>query len=134
MKLTSACVYALRALVFLARHGGDEPVTVDAIARAEGLSEAFLGLTLTALARAGVLLGGRGPGGGYRLARPARSITLLEVVEAIDGPVRGLVRRVGGAVGARLDARLQRVCDDVAEAARLRLRRVSVADLARGGE
>jgi Rrf2 family protein len=133
MKLTSACVHALRALAFLARHGGDGPVTVDAIARAEGLSEGFLGRVLTALAKAGVLLGGRGSSGGYRLARPARDITLLEVVEAVDGPVWGRAPGVGGPDGARLDAELQAVCDDAAGAVRCRLRRVTVAELADEG-
>jgi Rrf2 family protein len=95
MKFTSLCVYALRALVHLARHQGDGPLTEDAIAGAEGLSEAFLGRALTApLARAGILLGGRGQG--FRLARSAQSITLLEVVEAVEGPGRGRAPRVGG--------------------------------------
>jgi DNA-binding IscR family transcriptional regulator len=85
------------------------------------------------LASAGLLRSGRGTGGGYRLARPARSVTLLGVVEAVDGPVRGEAPRVGVAEGARLDARLQRACETVAETARRRLRRVSLAELAGGG-
>jgi hypothetical protein len=54
------------------------------------------------------------------------------VVEAVEGSLRGLAPRVGGAVGARLDGRLQEACDRAAEAVRLRLRKVSVADLAEG--
>src|SRR5262249_9460455 len=68
---------------------GDGFITVDAIAGAEGLSETFLRKALTALAKARVLLVNRGRHGGFRLARPARSITLLEVLEAVEGPVRG---------------------------------------------
>jgi len=134
MKLSRACGYALLALAYLARHGGNGPVTVDGIAAAEGLSESFLRKSLESLAGAGVLRSERGRGGGFRLARPARRITLLEVVEAVDGPVRRLVPRFADGDSARLDARLQEVCDDAAEAVRRRLGKVSVADLARGGK
>jgi DNA-binding IscR family transcriptional regulator len=79
---------------------------------------------------AGVLHDLRAPNGGYRLARPARSITLLE---AVDGPVRGKAPRVGVGEAARLDARLERVCEAVAETVRRRLRKVSRADLAGEG-
>jgi Rrf2 family protein len=134
MRFTSACAHVLRALVYLARRRGAGFVSVDVIARAGALSETFLRKSLKPLVSARVLRSAKGPRGGYRLARPARRITLLEVVEAVEGPVRGLAPRVGGAVGARLDARLQQVCDAAAEAVRRRLRRVSLADLAGEGE
>jgi Rrf2 family protein len=134
MRFTSACVHGLRALVHLARHEGDGLISGDAIADAEGLSWTFLTKALTALAKARVVVASRGRRGGIRLARPARSITLLEVVEAVDGPVRGEAPRVGGRGHARFDARLQAVCDGAAKAVRRRLRRVTVADLAGEGE
>src|SRR5262245_8062956 len=135
MRFTSACVHARRALVHLARYQGEGFVpTAEAIAGAEGLSETFVRKTLTALTRGRVVLARRGPNGGYRLARPARSITLLDVVEAVEGPVRGEAPVVGGPGHARFDARLQAVCEGVAELVRRRLRRVTVASLAGDGE
>jgi Rrf2 family protein len=134
MKLTSACVYALRALVYLARHREGGFVSVEEIAGAGSPSESFLRKSLKPLASAGVLRSSRGPHGGYQLARPARSITLLEVVEAVEGPVRGQAVPVADGEGALLDARLQEVCEGVAEAVRRRLGKVSVADLARQGK
>jgi Rrf2 family protein len=131
MKLTSACLHALRALVYLALHGGEGFIPADTIAAARGLPRPFLTKGLTGLTKAGVLVTERGPNGGSRLARPARSITLLEVVEAVDGPVRGEAPWVGE--DSRLDGRLQAVCDRVAEVVRRRLRRVSLADLAGEG-
>jgi Rrf2 family protein len=133
MRLTSACVYALRALVYLARHRKGGFVSVEEIAGAGAPSEGFLRKSLKPLASAGVLRSSRGPRGGYRLARPARSITLLEVVEAVEGPLRGFAPRLGGG-GARLDARLQEVCEGAAEAVRRRLGKVSLADLVRQGK
>src|SRR5262245_60950013 len=136
MKLTSACVHALRALTYLARHQGEGFVpAAEAIAGAEGLSGTFVRQALTSLARGRVVLASRGSRrGGYRLARPARDITLLEVVEAVEGPVRGQAVPVAGREGALLDARLQEVCESVAESVRRRLGKVTVADLADEGE
>jgi Rrf2 family protein len=130
MKLTSASVHAVRALAYLARHPGGRPVSAETIAAAEGLSHGFLLKALKPLAAAGVVRSDRGPSGGYRLARPARSLTLLDVVEVVDGPLRGEAPAVGGGKHARLDARLQRVCEALAETVRGRLRRVSLAELA----
>jgi Rrf2 family protein len=132
MKLTSACVHALCALTHLARHQGGGLVASHTIAAAEGLPESFLLKSLKPLVAAGVLRSVKGPSGGYRLARPARSITLLEVVEAVDGPVRGLAPRFAGD-DARFHAKLQAVCEGVAELVRRQFGKVSVADLARGG-
>ena len=129
MRPTSLCLHALRALAYLARHGAGF-VTAEAIARAEGLSRDFLVQALQPLVPQ-VVLSSRVPGSGYRLARPARMITVLEVVEAVDGPVRGEVPRFGG--DARLDDRLQEVWDRAAEVVRRRLRKVSLADLATEG-
>jgi Rrf2 family protein len=70
----------------------------------------------------------KGPNGGYRLARPAARITLLEVVEAVDGPIRGEAPLASRSPDP-LDARLQEVCEEVAGLVRRRLGRVRLADL-----
>jgi Rrf2 family protein len=134
MRLTRLCRYALKALAYLARHEGGGFVPVDAIADAEGLPAPFLPKALGRLVAARVVLTSRGPRGGYRLAHPARPITLLDVVEAVDGPIRGEAPRVGNEATAGLDDRLQEVCDDVAELVRRQLWQVGLADLAGGGE
>jgi Rrf2 family protein len=134
MRLTSATASAVRALLYLARHPGDRLVTAETIAAAEGLSEIYLRKVLKPLASAGVLRSVMGPGGGYRLARPARRISLLDVVEAVDGLVcLDVPRWESGTSGVRLDAQLQLVCDGVAEGVRRQLRRVTLAELADEG-
>jgi Rrf2 family protein len=130
MKLSSAVTYALHALVCLALRPAGVPVTAAEVAEAGGMSHGFLSKALRALESAGVLRSGRGPHGGYRLARPSERITVLEVVEAVDGPVRGEVPRWAPKVGQALDGRLQAVCDAAAEPVRERLGSVSVANLA----
>jgi Rrf2 family protein len=133
MKLSSACVHALHALTYLARNPQDGPVTSQAVAAAVGLSASFLNKVPGDLTSSGLIRSERDKGGGYRLARPARSITLLDVVEAVDQPVRGEAPTVGVGEGRRLDGRLQEVCDRVAETVRRRLRGVSLANLADDG-
>jgi DNA-binding IscR family transcriptional regulator len=83
---------------------------------------------MTGLAKAQVLLASRGLAG-FRLARPARAISLLDVAEAVDGPLRGQAPRVASGQHARP----QDVCDGVAGPVRRQLQRVSVADLAGEG-
>jgi Rrf2 family protein len=131
MRLMSATVYALRALVYLARHGGKRPVASHVMARAGGMSGAFLLKALEALAEARLLRSERGARGGYRLALRPAGISLLDVVEAVEGPIRGQAPALGTTPeGKRLDRRLQAVCDKAAEVTRGQLRRVSLADLA----
>jgi Rrf2 family protein len=131
MKLTSSCAYALRALVFLARHEGDGLVAARVFAEARGMPEESLRTNLKPLALAGILLSCRGRTRGHRLARPPRRISLLDVVEAVGGPIRGEVPRLGA--DAKLDARLQEACEAAAEVVRAGLGKVSIAELAGEG-
>ena len=131
MKLTSATLHALRGLIHLARHGGKAAVPSNAMPG--NAQRRYLLRALKALERAGVLHSTRGPHGGYRLARPAKAISLLDVIEAVDGPVRGAAPPVAGDGAASLDRRLQAVCDAAAGTVRDTLRGITVAALARRG-
>ena len=130
MKLTRASSYALQALAHLAA-GDGHPLTSHRIASAYGLPEKFLLKVLRPLVSAQILRSVKGPNGGYVLARPAREISMLEIVEAVDGPIRGEAPPVGHGTAAALDRRLQEQCDAVAVLTRERLGKVSLADLAR---
>src|SRR6516165_5785541 len=90
MKLSFAATYALRAVVYMAAQKETRSVSSQEIAKKRELPERFLLKVLKPLVSAGILQSVRGPGGGYRLARPATKITLLEVIEAVDGPIRGV--------------------------------------------
>ena len=79
MPLSSTAQYALRAVLHVAEHGTNDPVPADAIAADLRVPRNYLSKTLHALAQAGVLRSGRGPRGGFRLARAAREITLGDI-------------------------------------------------------
>ena len=131
MKLTRASSYALHALEYMAARGLDTPVPSHHIARARGIPERFLLKVLKPLVSARVLHSVKGPNGGYRLAKPANEITMLRVIEAVDGPIRGEAPAVGKDGAATLDKRLQTVCDALATLVRERLARVTLAEMAR---
>jgi Rrf2 family protein len=132
MKVLQATCYAVTALVHLTRQGGSQLVASHVIAEAEGIPEAFLRTVLERLASTRLLYSLKGPTGGFRLARPAGRITLLEVVEAVEGPIRGSLD-FEGTDAKRLEGKLQAVCDRAAEEVRQQYRRVTVADLAGKG-
>ena len=132
MKLSAASSYAVRALAHLARQPAGAYVKARDIALGTGLRTTVLKKILAQLGRAGLLRSSKGAAGGHALARPARQITLLAIVDATGGPIRGgLTDATGDDRGTAFDRRLQAVCDDVAESLRRRLARVTLADLAK---
>jgi Rrf2 family iron-sulfur cluster assembly transcriptional regulator len=85
MIYSNACEYAIRALNVLADETGDRWVLRTTIAETGDLPAPFMGKILNDLVRAGLLESVRGRGGGYRLARPADEIRLIDIRAAIDG-------------------------------------------------
>lgn len=85
MIYSKPCMHGLRAVIYIAARNSDAPVRGEDVAREEDLPQPFLSKILKILSSKGILHSVRGPGGGFRLARAAEQITLLDVVEAIDG-------------------------------------------------
>ena len=87
LAITSKSPYAVRALAELARTGSAGPVPIGEIARRRDIPVQFLEGLFATLRRAGILQSQRGVKGGYSFARPPSDITVLEVVELLDGPL-----------------------------------------------
>lgn len=87
MIYSSACKYAMKAMINLAGRRDSKPVPLHTLASAQGISSSFLQKILQVLSRRGYVLSTKGPGGGYRLDRGPGVITLLEIINAIDGPL-----------------------------------------------
>lgn len=83
--LTLTSEYALRAMVYLTRHSDDWPIPGGRIAEAMGIPPKYLSNILSSLVRAGVLEAARGKGGGFKLARGAREISLHSVLSPFEG-------------------------------------------------
>ena len=132
LELTLRGDYAVRAMLAIAQHdGGGAPLPTRRIAEEMDIPGGFLAHVLGDLVRAGLVSGTTGRAGGYRLARPAAQINLLQVVDAIegDGQTGRCVLR-GGA--CRLDGicALHEPFMAATEAMRRELRRTSLEDVA----
>lgn len=108
ISITTKSPYALQALTELGR-SGDGPVPIGELARRRDIPVQFLEQLFATLRRAGILKSQRGVKGGYTFARSPADITVLEVVELLDGPVgrgaQGIFGEAAAAARAVLAAR-----------------------------
>jgi Rrf2 family cysteine metabolism transcriptional repressor len=95
--ITTKSPYAVRALAELARRGNAAPVPIGEIARARDIPVQFLEGLFATLRRAGILQSQRGVKGGYSFGRPPTDVTVLEVVELLEGEL-GTEAAASGAV------------------------------------
>ena len=87
MLFSTKAEYGVRLMIELGRHDGDAPVSLGAVAEAESLPLSYLEHLVAKLRKAGLVVSQRGAHGGYRLARPAKQIEMLEVVQALEGAI-----------------------------------------------
>lgn len=134
MTLSKFSRYALLAAVDMAL-AGDEPVTVGQVAGPHGIPPTALAKVFQQLVRAGLAVGTRGIGGGYRLARPRGEISVLDIVSIFEpirvprmAPLPGHVNE--GAPGSRTDT-LSRLFDEVDESITATLASVTLETLVR---
>ena len=102
MQITRQADYAVRAVLHLAKMGNSERAATSTVAKEQNIPPSFLAKIISQLSIAGLLHTSRGARGGVTLARDPRDITLLEVVEAIDGPIQ-LNECVGSDGGCHFD-------------------------------
>jgi Rrf2 family transcriptional regulator, iron-sulfur cluster assembly transcription factor len=86
MKLTTKAQYAVTAMLDVAMNQQTQPVAIIDISKRQDISQSYLEQLFARLRRDALVTSVRGPGGGYRLARPAMDITVAEIISAIDDP------------------------------------------------
>ena len=87
MKLTTKGRFAVTAMLDLALHGADGPVTLAGISERQKISLSYLEQLFGKLRRRGLVESVRGPGGGYHLARDGSKITVADIIRAVDEPI-----------------------------------------------
>ena len=87
MKLSTRSRYGLRAMLVLGMHDSDEPLMTKQIAEEQNLPVTYLEQLMLTLRKAGLVNATRGAKGGYVLSRDPNSISLAEIVEALEGPL-----------------------------------------------
>ena len=103
ISVTAKSRYAVVGMAELAR-SGEGPVPISAVAQRREIPVQFLEQLFSTLRRAGLLVSQRGVNGGFRLARPAEEITVLEVVQALDGKIGEEATEAGGIWAEGIDA------------------------------
>ena len=131
MKLTRASSYALHAVAFMAAQKTEKPVASHKIAEDRGIPERFLLKVLKPLVSARVLTSIKGPNGGYKLARQPNDITMLEILEAVDGPIRGQAP-FSEENNSPLNNKLESICKTSADNVRKQLEKIKISELVGG--
>ncbi|MCX6081280.1 MAG: Rrf2 family transcriptional regulator [Chloroflexi bacterium] len=132
MKLTARSEYALLALVYLARHPSDEYISIDTIARAQGIPPKFLEQLMLALKRAHLLRSSKGQHGGYTLAKTPSQISLAEVIRLFDGalaPTESVSENFYESTPIEKEKKLTEVFRDIRDYVSRKLETTTLADV-----
>src|SRR5438045_5844336 len=87
MRLTTKGRFAVTAMIDVAMHATESPVTLAGVSERQKISLSYLEQLFGKLRRHGLVASVRGPGGGYRLARPAGAVSVADVILAVDEPI-----------------------------------------------
>jgi Rrf2 family protein len=132
MRLGRAAAYATFAVVYIAENLAHAPIQGKDIAKTCGMPGGRLLKILQQLVRARILASERGPAGGFRLRKPPAEVTVLEIIEAVEGPIDGDMVVIDGVGNMdRAKEAVHAACAEVAEFARNRLRSISIQELLR---
>ena len=118
MKISRSTGYALVAVGYIAQHYQESAVLAARVSKEYTIPLEYLLKILQQLVRANVLRSKRGPRGGFFLARPAEDITLLEIVEAVDGPMMSHLHLAEQTNNAPFSLRMEDVCRKATEEVR----------------
>ena len=135
MKISQKGLYALQALMMLARHYNQGAIRIRDVAYEEDLPEKFLELILLEMKNARIVESVRGAKGGYQLRRPPSEIRLSEIIRLIDGPLApfGDAEQLRSLIDRDAEHRaLYQVFLDVRDAAAKILEHTSLADIVDG--
>lgn len=130
---SKAATYAVLAVVEIAkRHQqGDAGVRAREVAEMFQMPAAYAAKVMTLLTRNGVLESGRGPRGGFRLAKPPEEISFLEIIEAVDGVLAADTSFPPGNETGELRRGIEMVLNGAVDQARVYLHRTNLADFLR---
>jgi len=130
MRIAKSTGYALLAVGYIARKQGAEGVVLaQAVSKRYGIPLEYLFKILQQLVRADVLRSKRGPRGGFLLARATNKISLLEVIEAVDGPLAGELNLPKRTKNDKYSAKVQQTYNNAISRARSICQKAKLATL-----
>lgn len=129
MRISAKTAYGIRALLDLALQADQGPILSRDIAQRQSIPETYLNQLVLQLRRAGLISSVRGPHGGHMLAQPARNISVLRILEALEGPMVVVDEGTAGGERAATDAVLNSVWTRLRVVMRRELDATTLADL-----
>ena len=109
MKISRSTGYALLAVGYIAKHHQEGIILSQDISKEYGIPLEYLLKILQQLVRANILHSKRGPRGGFSLAKSTNKISVLDVIEAVDGPMTSRLNLAGGAGTQKIGAKIEKV-------------------------
>lgn len=132
MRITRSTGYALLAAGYIAKHQRQKTVLSQDISKKYDIPLEYLLKILQQLVRANVLRSKRGPRGGFSLARTPNKITMLQIIEAVEGPIAGQLNLAEQAGGEKFSVRAERVYQKAVDQARAVLDKTKLSALVQG--
>ena len=134
MKLTTKGRYAVLALTDLAIEGNESYVKISHIALRQNISSTYLEQILLTLKRAGLIIGVRGPNGGYKLATSPEKIMISDIVNIVEGKIeaKGCVSKSGSCTGVSGRCMTHDLWDELSRHIELFLGQISLRDIVKG--
>lgn len=136
MKLSTKGRYAMVAMADLALQKGDGPVTLAELSKRQDISLPYLEQLFVKLRRADLVSSVRGPGGGYRLSRPASEIRVVDIFAAVDETVSALhtgAGASGGVSGSRAQSMTNRLWESLSAHVYVFLHQTRLSDVVQNG-
>ncbi len=110
MNISRSAGYGMMAVGYIAQNEGDGLVMASAVSKEYDIPTDYLLKILQQLVRANILRSKRGPRGGFSMARPAKEISMLEIIEAVSGSIAGHLEFAQQAKNAPFSQKMEEVC------------------------
>jgi len=129
MRVSRSTGYALLAVGYIAKHQGKKTVLSHDISKQYDIPLEYLLKILQQLVKANVLRSKRGPRGGFSLARPTKRVTMLDIIEAVDGPLSSQLNLAEQTGGEKFSIRAEQVYEKAVNQARAVFEKAKLSSL-----
>jgi Rrf2 family protein len=129
MKISKTVEYGFLIVGHIAKYGNNDFVTASSIAKKHDIASGYIATVVTQLVRANILSPKMGPRGGFKLIIPANKISMLDIIEAVDGPLEQIVVTSEKTTDEPFMLNMETVCKDVIAKAKDTLHKAKISKL-----
>jgi Rrf2 family protein len=129
MNLSKSVTYGMIAMGYIAKQTNGHWVPCEELVQKFDMPNEFLQKIMNQYVRAGILLAKRGPQGGFSMAKPAKDISLLEIIEAVEGSLKSSYGIAEQVKKQRFAVKMEVICEAAADQGRAILKKAKLSDL-----